>query len=215
MDRTVREKLIAFFSQYKQLQYKKGEILIRADDDPPGIFYLREGIVRQYYIAKNGEEITLNMFKPYSFFPMSWTVSDIHNNYFFEAMTNAFVSKAPKHAVLEFVKNQPDVLLDLLRRMYIGIEGLWMHIEYLSAGNALSKLSAALLILVRRFGKQEGGATVVKLKLSEKELGEYAGMYRETVSREFAILRENGLIQYEKGVMIIPNIKRLEDTLSL
>ncbi len=215
MDIQVNEKVTNFFTKYKKQQFKKGEILIRADEDPQGIFYLADGIVRSYYISKKGDEITLNMFKPHTFFPMSWVVSDIHNQRYFEAMTACITYKVPKEKVLAFIKKEPDVVLDLLRRVYIGIEGLWMHIEYLSSGNALEKLISTLLILGKRFGREEGGRTTIQLKLTEKELGEYSGMYRETVSREMQLLKEKGLVVFSKGTITIPDLKKLENALPL
>ena len=196
-------------------QFKKGEILIRADEDPHGIYFLIEGDVRSYYISKKGDEITLNMFKPNTFFPMSWVISDIHNQYYFEAMTICIVYKAPKEDVLAFIKMEHDVVFDLLRRVYIGIEGLWTHIEYLSAGNALEKLIVTLLILGKRFGKEVTDGTIIPIKMTEKQLGEYSGIYRETVSREIQKLKEKGLIRFNKGTITIPDLKELEEALQL
>lgn len=215
MNQEIQKKLTAFFIMHKKQTFRKGGILIRADEDPLGIYFIQEGIVRQYYISKNGEEITLNMFKSFAFFPMSWSISDIHNNYYYEAMTDCVVYKAPKETTLAFMKKEPDVLLDLLRRIYIGIEGLWMHIEYLSGGSAFNKLIATLLILGKRFGKKEKEGVVIQIKLSEKDLSEYAGMYRETVSRELQKLREQGLVLFYKGSITIPDLNKLESSLAL
>src|SRR5579864_5629547 len=125
MDNDINKKIFNFFAQYKRQQIKKKEIIIRAGDDPTGVFYIDEGIVRQYYISKNGAEITLNMFKQKAFFPMSWTIGNIHNNYYFEAVTDCSLYKGPNEKVLGFLKREPEVVWDLLKRVYIGIEGLW------------------------------------------------------------------------------------------
>jgi CRP-like cAMP-binding protein len=205
-----------FFFRYKKHQFKRGEILIRADDAPSGIFYIKRGVVRQYYVSKNGDEITLNMFKSKAFFPMSFAIGGIHNSYYFEAMLDCVTYRAPRGDVLEFVKKKPEVLFDLLKRVYIGIEGLWMHIEYLAGGTALNKLIATLIILGKRFGKKDRKESmVIQLKLSEKELGEYAGIYRETVSRGFQILKAKGLISYAKGIIAIQSMQKLENELTL
>src|SRR5207302_1404657 len=105
-----------FFTQFKSQQYKKGEILIRADDDPAGIFYLHIGTVKMYLISRNGDEIVLNLFKPIAFFPMSWAINHTKNQYYFEAMDAVTVCRAPKEEVLAFLKKNPDVVLDLLAR---------------------------------------------------------------------------------------------------
>lgn len=215
MDDAVKKKLIDFFTHFSYHHYKKGEILIRADDDPAGVFFLEDGIVRKYYISKKGDEVTLNMFKRFSFFPSSWVVNETHNDYFYEAMTDCRVYRAPRSEVLALLKREPDITFNLLQRVYRGIEGLMLHIEYLSSGNSVAKLSATLLILSKRFGKKTDNTIVIPFRISEKELGEYAGMYRETVSRAFSSLRKNGFISYEKGIITILAIDKLEESLSL
>ena len=57
MDEVLASKIDAFFNKFKHQVYKKGEILIRADDNPSGIFYLKSGGVKEYCISKKGEEI--------------------------------------------------------------------------------------------------------------------------------------------------------------
>jgi CRP-like cAMP-binding protein len=217
MSQGVDAKVLSFFQDYPEKAFRKGELLIRADEDPAGVFYLQEGIVRQYYISRTGIQITLNMFKAGAFFPMSWVISDIHNNYYFEAVTSCQTYKIPKPDMLAFIKKEPEVLFDLLRRVFVGIEGLWLHIEYLSAGNSATKLVSTIIILAERFGKQTGDSMIIDMgvKLTEKELGDYAGMYRETVSREMQLLEKNNLVLRKNGTIVIPDFKKLEACLTL
>lgn len=214
MDEKIIRKLNQFFAKYKIQQLKKGELLIRAGDDPQGIYYLSEGLVRRYAITSSGEELVLNMYKPHSFFPMSWAISNVHNTHFYEAMTDITVRRAPKDDVVAFIKQEPDVQYDLLRRLYIGIEGVWMHIEHLMTGSAHTKLLTAVIIFAKRFGKQEGNTVIIPLRLTEKDLAEYAGMSRETASRELKLLKKEHLITFEKGTIIVNDMKELENALS-
>lgn len=207
MDSKISEKLEAFFTKFKHQIYKKGEILIRADDDPPGIFYLKKGYVKQYAISKKGDELVVNIFKPIAFFPMSWAINNTKNIYFFEAVTDVEVYKAPKEKVLEFVKNNTDVLFDLLGRVYKGTDGILTRMMYLMAGNAYARLIAELIILAKRFGNP--------LHISEIDLAERAGMSRETVSREMKILKSKNLVAFKRGVLGIKDIQEFENELNV
>jgi len=71
-----------FYNQFITRNYKKGEMLIRADDDPQGIFCLKKGYVRQYTISKTGFELSLHILKPISYFPMVWAINGTPNIYF-------------------------------------------------------------------------------------------------------------------------------------
>ena len=211
MDTEIVKKIDAFFSQFKLQHYKKGEIVIRVDDTPPGVFYLTEGSVKEYAISHKGDELVINVFKPIAFFPMSWAINQTPNRYFFEATTNIEVRRAPRDDVITFIKNNPDVLYDLMSRVYKGTDGILTRMTYLMAGNAYKRLIAELLIYAHRFGK---GSTKVKLTITEKDLATQSGMTRETVSREMKILKDKKLISLDRHTLVIENVKQLEEEVS-
>lgn len=211
MDDKIKLKLEAFFSGFKQLTYKKGEILIRADDDPAGIFYLKQGTVRQYAVSKDGEEQTLTLYKPISYFPMMWAINNTHNSYYFEALTEVEVFRAPKVAVLEFLKKEPDVLYDLTSRIYSGMHGLLTRMEYLLFNSAYNKILFTLINNASRFGTNENGE--VHLHMTHKDIAAFSGLTKETISREIKKLEEKGLVKNQNQLLIIQDIKVLENEL--
>lgn len=213
MDTNIAKKIEDFFTQFKNIKYKKGEILIRANDDPRGIIYLVSGNVRKYAISQKGDELVVNIFKPISFFPMSWAINNEPNEYFYDALTSVEIYQAPKDKVVEFVKNNPDVLYDLMSRVYKGTDGLLRRMTYLMAGNAYAKLLTELIIHAKRFGKQNESTEKIEIKVSEKELASQAGMTRETVSREMKGLKDKGFVTFNKNVLTISNIEELEKEL--
>lgn len=214
MNPTVIAKLDTFFTQYQKQQYGKGDILIPAAEAPKGIFYLTQGHVRQYSITKDGEELTLNVFKPYAFFPASWALGIYKPAYYFEAMDNVLVYLAPKETVLTFLKTEPDVLLDLVERLYRGLDGIFLRMEQLMSGNAVQRLVTILVIMAKRFGTPAKNAVTVTLKLTHQDLGALAGLTRETVSREMIHLREKGVIDYSNTIITINNMSSLMQELS-
>lgn len=212
MNDEVAKKIEDFFSNYKLQKYRKGEILIRANDVPAHVFYLKKGRVKKYAISRKGDELIVNMFKPISFFPMSHAMADIPNAYYYEAMEDSEVIKAPGNEVVFFLRREPDVLFDLLTRVYRGTEGLLTRMTYLMAGNAYARVISEILITSKRFGKINNGE--IELVLSEKDLANQAGMTRETVSREIKTLKDKGLVKFSKKHLIIKDIGLLEEEIS-
>lgn len=210
MDELIIKKVDKFFKQFKQKDYRGGEILIRADDEPSGIFYLTSGNVKQYAISIKGDEHVINIFKPFSFFPMSWVITKIPNKFYFEAMMNLSVWQAPTEKVLEFVKSNPDVLFNLMKRVYIGTDYLQTRVLYLMSGGAYYRLVIELVILARRFGK---GTQNISLKFSGKDLAASTGITRETISREMKILKEKDLVILRNNKIYIMDLQLLEKEL--
>lgn len=208
MEGAVSDKIEFFFTRFKHQIYKKGEILIRADDDPPGILYLKKGNVKMYAISAKGDELVINIFKPISFFPMSWAMNNTPNMYYYEAITEVEVWKAPKDAVVGFIKENPDVLYDLLSRVYRGTDGMETRMTYLMSGSALNRVIVEILISAKRFGVKNQNAFTVNI--TESNLANQAGTTRETVSRELKILKNKKLISYNKGQLVIEDLQKLE-----
>lgn len=213
MDIQIRRKLEKFFMQFKRQLYKKGEILVHADDAPPGIFYLKEGIVKQYTISKKGDELVLNIFKPISFFPMSWAINNTPNEYFYEALVDVEVYRAPREKTITFIKQESSVLYDLMSRVYSGTDGMMKRMAYLMSGNAYARLITELLIHVRRFGNTIEHKKLIELRISENDLAAQSGMSRETVSRELKILKDKGLVTFNKQILTIKDLDELEEEL--
>lgn len=214
MDEDVRRKLDSFFSQFKRQTYKKGEILIRADEKPSGIFYLKEGLVREYAISKKGEELVVNMFKPGAFFPMTWGINETENRYFFEAVSPLTLWQAPREKVIAFLKNDPEVMYDLLSRLYRGTDGLLTRLVYIMSGSAYARLITEILISAKRFGITDKKSGEITCSISETELATHAGLTRETVSREMKRLKVKKLVLVGRNEIVIPDIAGLEEELS-
>ncbi|HLC87451.1 MAG TPA: Crp/Fnr family transcriptional regulator [Patescibacteria group bacterium] len=214
MDDLAKRKLDNFFGNFKKHNFRAKEIVIRADEDPQGIFYLTGGMVKMYAISARGEELVINIFRPVSFFPMAWVLNNSISHYYFEAVSPVTAWKAPKEEFLKFIKNEPEILFDLVKRIYAGLEGYFSRMEYLMSGSARSKLIMEILISAKRFGKKEGDAVTVDLKLTEKDLASQSGMTRETVSREISKLKEKGILTYQKNILVIKDLYKLESELA-
>lgn len=213
MVREVAQKVATFFSSYPLQDAKEGTILIQSHEEPTHIFFLEKGIVRSYWISPEGTEVTLNMFKPNTFFPISLAITPLKNIHFYQAATPITYRRAPKELVVQLLQEEPSIAFDLLQRVYRGMEGVWMHIETLITGNAHTKLLMCLHILAKRFGQKENTTIVIPFKLSESDICMYAGISRETASRKLQKLKEEGIISLEKGLLHIKDMAYIESAL--
>ena len=207
------KKLDSFFAPFKERQSQPGEILVRAGSNPTGIFYLTDGIVKQYAITQKGDEVILNLYHHFAFFPMSWAINGTPNSYYFEAMTPVRTRQAPPATFLEFLKNEPDILYDLISRVFRGLDGLNLRLSFLLAGNTYACLITELLITAKRFGQAINQGTSLQVTVNQKDIAAQSGMTRETVGREMSILKEKGLISFDHHILTIHDTSRLEKEL--
>jgi len=212
VNKDITEKVEALFAEADERTYVKGDILTFADQDPEGIFLLLEGVVEQYDITPDGNKITVNMFKPSSFFPMSWAINRTPNVYFYAALTDVRVRRAHPDKVVAFLRDNPDVLFDLLSRVYKGTDALLRRLTLAAGGIASSRLIFELLIEAHRFGADVSGDKKL-ITIKHNSLAARSGLARETVSRELHKLERDGSLALTKRGIVL-DIAKLEDQLN-
>lgn len=209
MSESVANQTAEFFDTYPTRHYAKGTVIVRAGDQPDMAYYLMSGRVKQYDISYQGVEVVVNSFKPNAFFPMSNIMNNVPHDYFFEAENECEVRIAPAGDVIAFVREHPDVLYDLLSRVYRGTDGLLGRLVHLMSGTARHRVLYELMLECRRFG--QASADGVILGISETDLAARAGLARETVNREMHKLKAEGLVRLERAQIIVLDAERLAD----
>jgi CRP-like cAMP-binding protein len=210
----IDEKVQQFFAPYRPKTYKKGEIIIQAGNNPAGVYLLEQGIVSTYTIMKNGTEAVVNLFKPRAFFPMSWAINHTANAFYYQAETTVVCRIAPAPHTVEFLQQNPDVLYDLVSRLYKGMDGLLLRMSYLLAGNKYASIIAELLIVAKRFGQPLPDSNGIQVVINQNDIATQSGMARETVSREMQQLKSKGLITFSNHTLVIHDVNLLEAELA-
>lgn len=116
--------LLRFFDQFTPFALKPDEILITSHTTTPQIFYLSSGIVKQITTTPKGQELTLNLFKTGSFFPLMNGLLDLPNTYAFVCVTDCQGFKAPLSKVKEYLQSDPTVAYSVMLRLLSGLHGM-------------------------------------------------------------------------------------------
>ena len=203
-----------FYKQFSTRKYKKGEILIRADDDPQGIFCLTKGYVRQYTISKAGIELTLKILKPISYFPMIWAINGAPNIYFYEALTPVEVGRAPKDQVVKFIKDKPAIILELMSKLLEDYAETLSRVEHLVFSDAYRRVISVLIYIAKNFGVESSKGIIVDHRFTQQDIATLVGVTRETASIEIGKIEKKRLVTYVDHSMLFGNIKNLERELT-
>lgn len=212
MNQPISDKITQFFSTSTTKSYSKGEILTFGDQDPEGVTYLLDGVIEQYDLTSEGNKVTVNIFKPPAFFPMSWAINKTPNTYFYAALSDVKVKQASAEKTVAFLKDNPDVTFDLLSRVYKGTDGLLRRLALATSGVASNRLIFELLMESYRFGSDTSeGKRAIKVR--QNNLASRSGLARETVSRELHKLEKEGVITLTKEGIIL-DVEQLEESLN-
>ena len=153
-DKIISQTLERFFKNFNQsVSFQKQEIILRPETDPRRVYFLQQGYVRLYSLTDLGKEITLNIFKPGTYFSMIWAIGNISNHFFFESITKVEVWVAPKDKLQQFLQNNPQILMDLTRRIMVGLDGVLTRQNYLVFSSAQTRVATALVLLAKKIGR--------------------------------------------------------------
>ena len=210
-----RQLLETFFRAHTRVDYKKGETIVRPQDDPAGVFFLDSGFVKAYYITKYGEENLLLIRGAGTVFPLIWAFTGEHRDVCYEAMEKTVMWRVSRNDYLAFLDRNPDIMPIILD---MAIEAYRLNSERvmtLSYRTARERIVSFLLNHAKRFGIKSASSEPITIHapLRQSDIASSVNATRETTSREINLLKKKGLIDMQNHRIIINEYDKLRELL--
>ncbi len=200
-----------FFDKHPIKNFSVKETILSSGDEIRSIYFIRSGIVRSFYIDEKGSELTINLLKTFSFFPMSAALAERNNAYDFQAFTKVEANVAPVSDALNFLERNSNFKGLLVRNFARGLEGYVIRSFFLIKGSAMQKVASTLLMLLKRFGGESGDKKCIELPLTHQDIADLSGITRETASIQIEILEKERLISRKGRSISILNFDALSE----
>lgn len=85
-------------------------------------------------------------------------------------------------------------------------------VDRLNTTSVESKVANLLLSLMSDFGTETTDGTMLNMTLNREELGSYAGLTRETISRKLRSFHEQGIINLiGSKKILVKDVKKLKE----
>lgn len=214
MDGVKSDKLKALFKGGRRRNYQKNELILRAGDEPAGVFLIESGMVKIYSLSKHDEEHVTHFFGPGDIFPMIWIFRGQLRHVYYEALEPVTVSLVPKEDFLKLVNDDRSVMLELLEEMvqrYLRYAG---RIDNLLYSDARERCAFRLLSLANRFGTKQDGRITINANITHEDLAHSINMTRETFGRAMSRLQKRDIIAYDdKRHIVIQDVEALVKTI--
>lgn len=208
-------ELVDFFrlNGLKQ-QFKKGDMIVRDGEAPPGIFYIYEGLVKAYDITKYNEENLLILRKQDEIFPLIWAMNGVDHHILYQALAPTTTWRVSREEFLKFVSSNNDALaplLDMTMEMYRLHGDRILNLEYRTVRE---RIISFLLSTSDRFGKKTADGLLIEVPLRHQDIASSINATRETTSRELSALERKGLLSNKQSYMLLKDIDGLKKHLS-
>ncbi len=208
-------QLIDFFrTQGFKAAYRKGDFIIRADEQPPGVFYILDGLVKAYDFTRYGEENLLIIRKGHEVFPIIWAMTGQERQINYRALTPTTALRVDRETFITFVRKNPDALaplIDMTIEMYRLHSERIMNLEYRTVRE---RIMSFLLTMSQRFGTRTHGGIRIDVPLRHQDIASSINASRETTTRELTYLERKKLIAKDGQYFLLPEPDKLQAFLS-
>ncbi len=209
-----RELLDTFFRAHTRIQYKKGETIIRPEDEPAGVFLIEWGFVKAFSITKYGEQNLLSVRGAGGVFPMIWAFTGEHRNITYQAMEPTSVWRVSKSEYREFLDRNPDIMPIILD---MAIEAYRLHSERvmtLSYRTTRERIMSFLVSNCERFGlRNKDGSITIHVPFRQIDIASSVNATRETTSREINGLKRKGILSMKDHKIVVHDVEALKKIL--
>jgi CRP/FNR family transcriptional regulator len=204
------EHLYLFFSHYKSNQFKKNEIILNPDEGPEGVYYLKQGHVRMYFVSEKKAEFTVLIYKPGDIFPIRWAVNNVDNIYYFEASNEVEVFCSPKKEFIHHLSQNAQFSREVMSQLSFDFGAVVYRMQHLIFGTPYNRVSSVLLTAAKRFGEIEDEKIIIPFSLPYEQIAASSGIAIDEIKKQLSQLTKEGVIDYREGKISVFDIKHLE-----
>jgi CRP-like cAMP-binding protein len=193
------------------VQLEQGEVLFTPDEDDQGELYiLKKGRVRMYKMTPEGRELTIDMVVSGMVFgEMALTAQkgqDVHA----QAMELSVVSPISCAELEHLILERPEVGVRIVRLLSERLRYYQSRVEDIGLKDAPSRLASFILHLIEREGVVSRKGHKVPTHYTHEYLGTVINANRETVTRAFARLQDEGVVELHRRHIYVTDMEALQ-----
>lgn len=201
------EQLSQFRGIALEKSFGKGEMVFSEGEEGSGFYVILSGTVKVFKLSPDGKEHILHIFSAGQTFGEVPVFAGEHFPANAEALQETRALFFPRSGFLALLQKNPALSLKLLADLSIKLRQFAVQIENLSLKELPARLATYLLYLA----EEQGRSDQVTLKISKGQLASLLGTIPETLSRIFAKLSSQELIQVEGRKIALLDADGLKD----
>lgn len=173
--------------------FGRGETVFFEGDEGNGFYIVKSGKIKISKVSLQGKEQILGIFnagEPFGEVPV------FHGQPFpanAESLAKTTLLFFPRKEFVAILNRTPSIALNMLATLSMRLRQFTSQIEALSLKEVPARLASYLLYL----SSEQGGSDTVELQISKGQLASLLGTIPETLSRIFARMSEEGLIEVQ------------------
>ena len=190
---------------HRVAKYRRSAVIFAQGASCGEVMYLQQGSVKLSVLSSSGKEAIVSVLQPGDFFGEACLAGQQSHIATAVALNQSTVAVIEKKHMFEMLHTHPDLneqfLGHMLKRNIRIEEDLIDHLF-----NSVEKRLARTLLLLARYGTEDGSPQRVVPRLSQEALAEIVGTTRGRVNFFMNKFRKMGYIDYNGGIKVKPTL---------
>lgn len=175
--------------------FSRGQVVLFEEDTSKYMYIIVSGKVRVVQLSSDGKERILAIHKRHDYFGELALFDGKTAPATVIAMEESEIGLLSKNDFDLLVKKNDKILFNLLTSLCTTLRESWMMLKIMSFADAEERVRAVLKNMSRLYGVKDQRGVLVSMKLTHKDIANYASVSRETVTRLMNRLSREGEIE--------------------
>lgn len=188
-------------------EMSRGELIFSEGDEGNGFYVVVEGRIKIFKLSPEGKEQILHIIGPGEPFGEVAVFAGRSFPANAQAINNSRLLFLPRSDFVDLISSNPSMAMEMLAVLSMRLRQFTMQIESLSLKEVPGRLASYLMLMASEQSDPES----VDLPISKGQLASLLGTIPETLSRIFARMSQQGLVQVQGRTILLKDKPGLVD----
>lgn len=204
----------AEIAEFKRLvmkkQFLKNQYILHEEDTSNYFYFIMKGKVKIIQLSDDGKEKMLAIHKKGDFFGEMAILDGKTAPATVMAIEDTTIGLISREMFHRYLLNNNKVLKEIIALLCSRLRDAWSMVKIMSFADAEHRVRAVLKYMAEQFGIQSPGGTLINIKLTHSDIGNFASLARETATRMLNRLEKAQEIEIidHKYILLKPVFKK-------
>ena len=204
------EELDAILEFATERRVRRGQVVFQKGDTGSSMMAVLSGRVRISAVNAEGKEITLNVINPGQVFGEIALLDGQPRSADAGAIEDTALLVIERRQFMPFLESNQNLTIRMLVVLCERLRSTSLALEQIALFDLEARLARLILKLACDYGKPTTDGTRIELKLSQRDISNLVAASRESVNKQLAEWRDNGVLTFENGYIILHHSEDLQ-----
>jgi len=191
-------------------RFRRGQVVFQKGDTGSSLMAVLSGRVRISAVNTDGKEITLNVISPGQVFGEIALLDGQPRSADATAIEDTVLLAIERRQFMPFLESNQNLTIRMLVVLCERLRNTSLALEQIALFDLEARLARLILKLAGDYGKPATGGTRIELKLSQRDISNLVAASRESVNKQLAAWRDDGVLTFDNGYIILHRTEDLQ-----